>query len=558
AKNQPSVSKQLAENSKQEGTVSSGQIAESKQEETKPVLEENNNVSNTSEKNLNVPIEKTTESKGTSRTKIQLGAFKHKANLAAFNKIPYKVIEVRGNDGYTRYYAETDETDALNKIQHAGFTGAFVKDDLNTGTENTIVKNQGERSTVSSEQAAVNSGQLAVNGKRLAVGSKLLAGNSEQLAVSSKREQGTAKQETKQPVAGEQLPNNSEQLAVSSNPEQGTAKQETKQPVAGEQSAGNSEQLAVSSKPEQGTVKQETKEPGTGEQLAANSEQPIITKTDSLITNSPVAAAENKQDSLPQKQEKKDSLLTSATTGDTTKKLPFKPEWALSLLGGANIFMPGTQSTLFIPANEKHPGTPTGELKLQYRPFKYFSFSGGMNFTYYTAKQDATYFKFDKYRQEDFLFYSSFGSTPVPMKTMLDGYYFNALTDTFSAHYAYSASLQTLNIPLQANFHFLNTKWVNLSLGLGANGSFAISQQTHLTVIKENFNNDVYYNKVTVNRFSAMLMIGLGCDVRITKHWYVTLAPSYKYGITNMSSVNGTSFKPGYLSASGGIKFKFD
>ena len=53
------------------------------------------------------------------------------------------------------------------------------------------------------------------------------------------------------------------------------------------------------------------------------------------------------------------------------------------------------------------------------------------------------------------------------------------------------------------------------------------------------------------------LMMSLGCDVRITKHWYFILNPSYKYGLTNMSAQNSTTYKPSFFSGNAGVKFKF-
>ncbi len=143
------------------------------------------------------------------------------------------------------------------------------------------------------------------------------------------------------------------------------------------------------------------------------------------------------------------------------------------------------------------------------------------------------------------------------MSTLLQEFFIAALIDTFHAKYSYTSTVQTLNIPLEVNFHFLNKSRFNLYVGLGANSSFVLAQQTHLTIIKENSTNDVSYSNVGVNKFNAMLMMSLGCDIRLAKHWYITLLPSYKYGITNMSAVSGTNYKPVFLSVNAGVKFKF-
>ena len=292
--------------------------------------------------------------------------------------------------------------------------------------------------------------------------------------------------------------------------------------------------------------------------VTENTNQVGVTKTDSALQNPIVVSVpENKTDSVPAKEEKKEPMTTTSPVKDSSSKSPFIPEWALVFTGGPTIFSANPQSNMFAAGNENHAVTYNGEAKLNYRPFKYFSFSGGVNFNYYTAKQDATIFKFDKHRQEDFIFYSSFGTMAAPMSTLLIGYNVNFPIDTFYAKYSYNSTVQSINIPLEMNFHFLNKSRINLSLGIGINNSFAIAQQTHLSIIKENFNNDINYNNVSVNKFNAMLLMSLGCDVRLTKHWFITLNPSYKYGLTNMSKVNGTTYSPAYISGNLGMKFKF-
>jgi hypothetical protein len=139
----------------------------------------------------------------------------------------------------------------------------------------------------------------------------------------------------------------------------------------------------------------------------------------------------------------------------------------------------------------------------------------------------------------------------------LQGYSIIAPIDSFGLRYMYTATLQTFNIPLQANLHFLNTSRVSLYTGAGINATYALSQHSHLTLIKEHSNTDIFYNKVTVNRFNAMLTLGLGCDIRLYKRFYFTLAPYYRYALNNQSATSGITFKPSYFSANGGFRIKF-
>ncbi|MGZ3864440.1 MAG: outer membrane beta-barrel protein [Bacteroidia bacterium] len=473
-------------------------------------------------------------SENVSNQKIQLGAFKHTANVAVFNKIPYKVIEVNSEDGYKKYYAVSDEKDALEKVQQAGFAEAFVKENFNPANQSHLVKGEGiiETSTpvyVAAKTASPAKTDIAFN-------------------------------ETKQNVKANTPAVTSANDGKVTNPV--SKKEQVFAPVVPKTNDTNPEDIIAINENVQapGTENKFPEVKDTKGEVALTENKPVALKVDSgkkVLT--PAATNETKKDSTHVKEEKKDSVPTPVKTAaaDSGKKSIFTPVWSIALLGGPNFFSSNSQSTTAKTLNEHQQLTYNGELKVQYRPIKFLSVSGGVNFTTFTAKQDATYFRFNKYQTSDYLFHSSFGDMAVPMSDMLQGFWFNAPTDSFFANYSYTTTLQTINIPVEANLHFLNTKWVNLSLGIGANSSYAIGQQTHFSLIKENSTQGYTYNNVTANKFNLLLMASLGCDVRITKHWYITLNPSYKYGVTNMSPVSGTTYKPAFFSANGGVKFKF-
>lgn len=556
-------SKQLAVSSEQprkvvsqksEGnTVSSEQLAVSS-EQSETNTEQPNTKQETaasSEKPVKIKNEKV---ENNITQKIQLGAFKHKPNAAAFNKIPYKVIEVNGNDGYTKYYAESNEKDALEKVQEAGFTGAFLKKDFDESLENRVVKSEGVVETAPVYIAA-NAGTRdegrRTGGKDEVVklqGNIVAAGN-----VKNNERQGT-REEKKDPIT-----ETKDNLKENTNPAVVAAAQPAKENPAKENSVPSTETKSENTTPITVTS---TEQPNTKHETAAtNTEQETVaTNPKSETTKQETAVAEIKKDSTPQvKEEKKDSVQTPVKTAatDSGKKSIFTPQWSIALLGGPNFFSSNSQSTTVRTLNEHQQLTYNGEIKMQYRPIKFLSVSGGINFMTFTAQQDATYFRFNKYQTADYQFHSSFGDMAVPMSDMLQGFWFNAPLDTFFADYSYTTTVQTINIPLQANVHFLNSKWVNLSLGIGANSSYAIGQHTHLSLIKENSRQEYNYNNVTAGKFNLLLMASLGCDIRITKHWYVTINPSYRYGVTNFSSISGTTYKPAFFSANAGVKFLF-
>jgi hypothetical protein len=145
----------------------------------------------------------------------------------------------------------------------------------------------------------------------------------------------------------------------------------------------------------------------------------------------------------------------------------------------------------------------------------------------------------------------------APMSIMLDGYSMLAPFDTFNCAYSQNSKLNMLNVPIEVNLHVLNKSRINVFMGVGANNSFALSQQSTLTLHKEHFDNNISYNKVTVSPFSLSLIFSLGCDVRIGKKLYLSFVPSYRYGVTNLSTTSGTTFSPAYFSGNAGLKFRF-
>ncbi len=172
------------------------------------------------------------------------------------------------------------------------------------------------------------------------------------------------------------------------------------------------------------------------------------------------------------------------------------------------------------------------------------------------ARQDATAFKFNKH-VSSYTFYTSHGTVSAPQDVLLQGYSPISPVDTFSAHYSYTSKLNLINIPVQANWHFLAGEKLDLSAGIGLNMSYVISRQTHLSLIKEHLTNDIYTSQVNVNRLNASLLLSLGCDIRLRRHLYLTLAPAYRYGLNNMSATPGIQFRPGYFSGSAGISIRF-
>ncbi|HXB40973.1 MAG TPA: porin family protein [Bacteroidia bacterium] len=557
-----------------------GSLAE-KNKQALPVeekkLNEEKNTTNTSNKNTTtetpgtIKEEKTetpnalAESKATEKTvlsentpatvisqsnKIQLAACTKKANPAIFNKIPYKVIEVQGNDGYIRYFAETsgNKEVALNIIHNSGFVKAFVKKNFNSNDESSVVKNEGviekESGIYTATTASLPKIKPVSAPEQNSTNVASVKNIAETKTTNAKTEKNTTK--TTQP-ANEAVVTNSAPVKTENN--------NSTPPVnLNNGSNNNSANNNALSAPSQNQNTNNTTPPVAKTEEVKTVPSENTTKTDSVPTQ--VVANETKADSTPVKTNPVDSVAKPASNYQTPDA--FTPEWAILLLAGPNIFAQNSQSNLFVATNEQQTPSVNAEAKIQFKPFKKFSFSAGVNYNQLIANQgNPVHFVFNKNQKDDYIFYSSHGPIAAPMSVLLEGYNMGVPFDTFFAKYTYTSKLNVISIPLEANFHFLNKSKFSLFAGVGVNTSFVLSQRTKLTIVKENFNNDISYNNITVNKFNISMLFSLGCDIRLGKRLYLTLVPSYRYGITNMSATSGTTFSPAYFSGNAGLKFKF-
>ncbi len=161
------------------------------------------------------------------------------------------------------------------------------------------------------------------------------------------------------------------------------------------------------------------------------------------------------------------------------------------------------------------------------------------------------------YISDDYKVNTSFGDLGIDHTTLMEGFYLAIPIDTFAAAYKYKSTIKSVNVPLYINWYFINRSRLKAYAGLGVNSSYIVSQQSNITLIKEHTRDEFYYRSITANRFNAILLLSLGCDIRIYKRFYFTLAPSFRYSLTNYSSSPGVLFKPAYFSGSGGFKFRF-
>ena len=515
--------------------------------------------------------ENTAREEKTKIVRIQLGAFKKQIDKSIFDKTGLVIKQETNESGVTRYYAEVSENEkqeALQKVQQAGFADAFVKN-------NTLLagKNEEMKSVESANQPAQTKSNIVAaknNEEKKTVRNTAPTSTKLNVVAAPTKNAGTVSSQAKNTNADLPLANNvialKNEAAKNENVKNMT--DETKQTLSNEVAATNTNTANETKKEDVKTKPDETEQAPSNEVAATNTvsetnKAPEETKTEPEVvkqsevvakTDTTIVATVIKTDSAKVEDEKKEEPVVTKAKTDSTPTLTER--WALLLTGGPNFFLKNTNNGLVNTSGEKQPTTYNTSLKVEYKLLKRLSVSAGINYSYFTAQQDATLFSFNKNQTTDFLFYSSYGPMAVNMNTMLQGYSMAAPVTYFHANYSYTSKINTLQVPIEAKWYFVNGKRINLYTALGASGMFVISEQTNLSVIKETMTNNVSYNQVNTTKFNALLMFGLGGDVRLFKKLYFTVDGGFRYGATNLSNTTGITTNPTYFSVNGGLKIK--
>jgi hypothetical protein len=194
------------------------------------------------------------------------------------------------------------------------------------------------------------------------------------------------------------------------------------------------------------------------------------------------------------------------------------------------------------------------EFKFQYRFHKLISFNIGVGYSFYKMSRDATSFEFDRHSTGDYVFNTSVGNINVNYNTLQQGYDSNS-GDKIQAKYTYASQLDFLNLPIEAQIHFVNKPRFRMWSGLGGNFSYALSQNTRFSLIKDAGTQSFNYTEVYIQKANAGLTLSLGCDIKFRDKMFIYISPSYRYGLTNLVPGTGITFKPQALMGVVGIKF---
>jgi len=563
--------KTLAETTERK-TISTEKNANANTETTIASTEKENSVKeNTATENITnetATKENTAKEEKTNLVRIQLGAFKKQIDKSIFDKTGLDIKQETNENGVTRYYAEVlenEKQEALQKVQQAGFADAFVKRNNLLADKNNEVKS-GENANQSSQTK--NNLVAAKNNKVKKVLKNTELGSTKLNVVAAQtKNTNTVSSQAKNTNADLPLTNNAATLKNEADKKESvkTKPDETKQTLSNEVLAANTNTASTTKKEDVKNITDETKQVSSKEVVATNTvsetnkapeetktEQEVVKQNDAVAkTDSTVVVPVTKTDSVKTEDKKKDEPVAKA---DSTPTLTER--WALLLTGGPNFFLRNTNNSLVNTSGEKQPATYNTSLKVEYKLLKRLSVSAGINYSYFTAQQDATLFYFNKNQTTDFLFYSSYGPMAVNMNTMLQGYSMASPVTYFHANYSYTSNINTLQVPIEAKIYFVNGKRLNLYTALGASGMFVISEQTNLSIIKENNTNNLSYNQVNTSKFNALLMFGLGGDVRLYKKLYFTVDGGFRYGAMNLSNTTGITTNPTYFSVNGGLKIK--
>lgn len=515
-----------------------------------------------------------------SNVKIQLGAFSKKVNIDKFKSVPFEIQSETGEDNITRYFVVTNNVkDDLEAIKQAGFKDAFVKrTDKSTSAIaiNTIEKNQ-TANLVDKKNTIISSNESFVSAtnfpsRQLTSTKNNTNEKSNTSSLSATKNTSTASKDSNEKSTAITLQTKSLNPSVS-NEKNSTSVGSTNSSDNQPEATKNNTSIESNSANISGNMNPNSANNG-GKKTLENSDQNKnstsevkSSEPDLVNTNS-----SNAVDSIPKKdssgESKKDSVILIAKVDSLTKPInhPIKKDsvktipdyrWAVSLIGGPNIYLNQAKTQLFDSKTESQKTTYGGEFKAEYNFIKNLSASIGVGYQSHSIQKDSTRFTFSKYMTNDYIVNSSFGPMAIDNGTLMQGFFMIAPVDSFFAAYKYTSTIQSINVPLQLNWYFLNKSRIKLSGCLGINTNYIISQQSRLTLIKEHHVDDIYYKSIQSNKINGILLLSLGCDVRLTKRLYFTLAPSYRYALTNYSKVPGIVFKPSYISGAGGFKFRF-
>jgi hypothetical protein len=481
--------------------------------------------------------EKTGNSKTELQQKIQLGAFRKKSNINDFKKVPFEVKSEMMDDGITRYYVSSKNAiQDLETIKEAGFKDAFIKKESNVEKEKSIVAHKPNHLLRENHEGIKN--KKEDYGQTNNVLALFENENRPSENVNMKPKEPFIKNNNQNTIKENNLYEN-KQIELSLHKKEAISSKEIQ------------EDNILSNTTEKLDQKNDVSNVNAEMMVSENNKKMM---QDGMIKDS---TSENGKDSLKhvskidsvivqlKKTEPKDSIKTHSLS-----------RWAISFIGGPNIFLNQANTQLFDSKTEKQPTTFTGEIKVEYNFFKNFSASIGIGYQSHTIQKDSTVFRFSKYTNDDYVVNSSFGKMTINNSILLQGYFMAAPIDTFFAAYKYTSNIQSVNIPLQINWYLINKSKFRFSTGIGVNANYVFSQQNHLTLIKEHHKDEFYVKDIEVNRFNTILLLSLGCDITLTKRLSFSFVPSYKYGLTNYAPIPGIMFKPSYVSLMGGIKIR--
>ena len=481
--------------------------------------------------------EKTDNSKTALQQKIQLGAFRKKSNISDFKKVPFEVKSEMMDDGITRYYVSSKNAiQDLKTIKEAGFKDAFIKKESIAENEVGLIKEKPNHLLTENHEGVKNKKEAPKPTTNISAVFKNKIQHAESIDV--KPELALIEKNHQNSVKENNLYENKQVEPSQNEPEKINFKSIQENKRLFDTIDNINKKKAVSDI--------------STDMIAAENNKKII--QDGIINDSTL---ENKKDSLKHVS-KKDSVMVQLKKPEPKDSIKTNSlsRWAISLVGGPTIFLNQANTRLFDSKTEKQPITYAGEIKIEYNFFKNFTASIGIGYQSHTIQKDSTVFRFSKYTNDDYIVNSSFGKMSINNSILLQGYFMAAPIDTFSAAYKYRSTIQSLNIPFQINWYLINKSKFKLSSGIGINANYVFSQQNHLTLIKEHRTNDFYVKDIGVNRFNTILLLSLGCDIRLTKRLSFTFVPSYKYGLSNYTPISGIIFKPTYVSVMGGIKVR--
>jgi hypothetical protein len=514
-----SVNNNLAETKQAVVTASSPAPVKSQNENNSS---KNEAITSTEKKENNLPTDKQTK-------KIQIAALKNQSADLPGEISGLTVRSETGSDNIKRFFVEVPANEislAVTNLKNAGYKDAFVMGPK----QDHLVFSEPSRST-----------------KDPAEKTNFVPPTKQNTAIAAI----TRSKEPKTEITSS-VPSDNNTIASESKSKTGNTTNEAAKetPIENTTVYSTPENVAVSGNSE---ITLKKNDPVSEVAVTANSALPV----NIVAVATPTETAENitKTDSV--KPETKTEVVAALPKNKPDSiKPPVKTDqrFAIYLLGGP-VFAQTFPDPKF--AHEISPVRYNGGLKFQFMPVKKLAVELGANYQSCSSVSQENFLYFNKFDPNDVQVHSSMGDMAVSHANLMNGFSMMGPIDTLRVKYTYKINYNVINIPLIIKFYPVKKDKLAISVFVAENNQLVLSKSAELTIKKEFWDEKYRYNNIPGKSFNMSLMIGLGCEFKLSRNLHFVLEPNARYYITNPGSNPSIRSKRINFDGNAGFKLTF-